>query len=173
VADEVRQEIGELYEALFDEVFRYCAFRLFSKDLAEDATSAVFLRLAEEYPRFRGRERAWIRNWLYGAASNEAARCLRASKRRKRIRSDLTRERAEPRPGGPAGGEAMLDWPAVYEALSSLSEKDQAIVALRYFEDMESPAIARTLGMTRIGVRVRLSRAVKALRKKLGEANER
>jgi len=166
-----RDEIVGLYDAFFTEVFAYCAYRLYSKDLAEDAASTVFARLVEEYPALRSRGRSRIRSWLYGTASNVAAKYLRDADRRRRIVADLSRARGH-RQEKPSDAGDPLDWPRVYEAIASLSAKDQAVIVMRYFLESGSPTIAEALGMTQVAVRVRLSRAVGALRKRLGAAND-
>lgn len=166
-----RDEIVELYGAFFRGVYAYCAYRLYRSDLAEDAVAAVFLRLVEKYETVRDRGRDGIRKWLYGTASNVAAKHLREARKQKLIaealRQDATGWRHDERPT-----EFGLEWPAVYRALGELAAVDQALVALRYFSGLESPEIAEILGMTAGAVRVRLLRAIRALRQKLGVGND-
>ena len=163
-------EIAQLFHAFFEEVRVYCAYRLFSSDLAEDAVLDVFLRLTDQYPALRSRSRADIRKWLYGTASNVAAKYLRDTGSQKRIVAELAR-RKKGRRDEMWAVDNRLDWPAVYEAISRLSLQDQSIVTLRYYRDLNSSEIAVALGMTRVGVRVRLYRAVKALRRELGASH--
>jgi RNA polymerase sigma factor (sigma-70 family) len=167
VGGDTGDEIAKLFHAFFEEVRVYCAYRLFSSDLAEDAVLDVFLRLTDQYPRLRNRSQAGIRQWLYGTASNVAAKYLRDANRQKRIVAELTRRRKGRRDEMSASDD-RLDWPAVYEAICRLSLRDQSIVTLKYYRDLNSSEIAAALGMTRVGVRVRLYRAVKALRRELG-----
>jgi RNA polymerase sigma-70 factor (ECF subfamily) len=159
-------EIVELFHAFFEEVRVYCAYRLFGKDLAEDAVADVFTRLADKWPTLQGRSRADIRKWLYGTASNVAAKYLRDADRQKQIVGELTRQKRQAQ-GGMSADDRM-DWPTVYQAISRLSPADQSVLTLRFFKDLNSSEIAATLGMTRVGVRVRLHRAIKALHRELG-----
>ena len=161
------EEIVELYNSFYDRVFGYCVYRLFRRDLAEDAAAEVFLLLVEKYPLLRHGDRMSIRNWLYGTASNIAARYLRDAGRRREIAEALARA------GTASGGTPRydrLDWPVLYEAMGQLSVEDQEVVALRYFEGLETRQIAGALGIRHVTARVRLSRAVKKLRKKVGKA---
>ena len=151
-----------VYENSFREIFSYCAYRLFSKHLAEDATSAVFLRLVEQYPTLRGENKRKIRNWLYGTASNVVARYLRDAKRRRDILTELARERQSRLAAG-SDGDGRLDWPVLYEAIGKLKRRQQEILVLRYFQGLQTSAIAEALGMKDVTVRVQLSRAVKRL----------
>jgi RNA polymerase sigma factor (sigma-70 family) len=164
-----RDEIVALYDAFFEEVYAYCAFRLYSKDLAEDATAAVFLRLVEKYEELNDRCRAGVRSWLYGTASNVVAKHLRDVRRRREIVTRLARERELCHSERPAAW-GRSDWPVVHEAICRLSRPDQDIITMRYFGGLDSAAIAQALGIARITARVRLSRAIKGLRKQLGKA---
>ena len=159
-------EIEEIYESSFTEIYRYCAYRLFSAELAEDAAAAVFLRLVEKYAALRGRERREVRAWLYGTASNVAARHLRDARRRRRIAAELARERDRLRARPEDNG--RLDWPVLYEAMHGLKRKDQDVIVLRYFQGLQTSEIAEALGVKHTTVRVRLSRAVKKLKDALG-----
>ena len=166
------EEIVDHYRSFFKGIFGYCTYRLFSKDLAEDATCEVFLRLVEKYPDLRSRSRTGIRNWLYGTASNVAAIFLHDAKKWREIAAELGRQRKSTFTDGAPGGEG-LDWPVVYEAINRLRSRDQEIIALRYFQELEISAIAEALGIKHVTVRVRLSRAVKRLRRKLGKSVDR
>ena len=42
----------QLYRRNYDDIFRYCAHRLFARVLAEDMTSAVFLKAIENFHNF-------------------------------------------------------------------------------------------------------------------------
>jgi len=156
------EEIVEVYGNSFREIYSYCAYRLFSKHLTEDATSAVFLRLVEQYPMLRGESRRKIRSWLYGTASNVVARYLRDDKRRKDILAELARESQSRLAAGP-DDDGRLDWPVLYEAIGRLKRKQQEILVLRYFQGLQTSTIADVLGMKDVTVRVQLSRAVKRL----------
>ncbi|MDY7011667.1 MAG: sigma-70 family RNA polymerase sigma factor [Planctomycetota bacterium] len=166
VASSIYDEIAELYVTFFKAIFGYCAYRLFGKKLAEDATSSVFLRLAEEYPRLRGRSKTEIRNWLYGTASNVVARYLRDAQRQKAVLAELARERKNVLTR-PFEDREKLDWSELYEAIRKLKPRDQEVIALRYFQGFETSIIAEVTGMSHVAVRVRLSRAVKKLRQEL------
>ncbi len=166
MSESTAAEIVEVYERSFREVFRYCAYRLFSKQLAEDAASAVFLRLVEQYPTLRSKDDQEIRKWLYGTASNVVARCLRDAKRRRTIVDTLARERQSRLSAGP-NDDGHLDWPVLYEAMDKLNQRQQDVLVLRYFQGLNAPAIGAILGMKPVTVRVQLSRAAKRLKREL------
>ena len=169
VPDDTRDKIVEIYRCCFGGIFGYCARRLYRKDLAEDAASDVFVRLVEEYPSLKDKSRQQIRYWLYGTARNVVAAFLRDSTRRKAIAEGLAQERQKMF-SADQHSDVRIDWPVVYEALLKLDSHDQDIIVLRFFEGLETSAIAEILGIKHVTVRVGLSRALKKLAHKLQKA---
>ncbi len=165
------KELTELHFAFFQEVFRYCAFRLFSAELGEEAAAAVFLRLVEKYPSLRRRGREGVRRWLYGAANNYIARHVRELRRRRAAQARLALEQAEENKPEAAAAESPMA-SRVQKALSMLGKKDQMVLFMRYREGLSSPEIAKRIGVPVGTVRVRLFRAIRALRERLGEPHD-
>ena len=62
----------------------------------------------------------------------------------------------------------MLDWPAVYQALMELEEREQTIVSLRFFADLSHEEIGDVVQATPAAVRTALSRALSRLRERFG-----
>ena len=161
-------DIVELHRSFYGRIFGYCVYRLFRKDLAEDATAEVFLQLVKDYDRLSGTDAVSIRNWLFGTASNVAAKYLRDAKHRREI-TDAVRRAVDAGPGR-ASGSDKLDWPLLYEAIGRLNMRDQNVVTLRCFEGLEPREIAQALNLPQVTVRVRLCRAIRRLRKDIGAA---
>lgn len=159
-------EITGLYRRHYERIYRYCVYRLYSRDVAEDAAAEVFLRLVEEYDRVKVRDAEGIRNWLYGTASNVAAKYLRDARRRREIAEAVNRRANRSEEG--AGDDDRADWTSLYEAIGRLGGKDQELITLRYLEGLATQEIAELLGMRHVTVRVRLSRAVGKLKRELG-----
>jgi RNA polymerase sigma-70 factor (ECF subfamily) len=158
---------GELYRRYYQLVFRYCRRRLFLRDAAEDLTAEVFLKAVEKFDRFRGDERAF-RVWLYRLATNCANEHLRKRTRRQALREALVREQrvAQASDGDPPG--ELADQATNLKcALLRLSLRQQALIALRYFEDMAHAEISTVLGSSPATVRSQISRALARLRKML------
>jgi len=83
--------LGELYEMYYERVFRFCVHRLFSKEIAEDITSTVFLEVARGMRGFAGRTERDFRSWLYTIAVNQVNAYIRKSSRRRRLLSKIAR----------------------------------------------------------------------------------
>jgi RNA polymerase sigma-70 factor (ECF subfamily) len=58
----------------------------------------------------------------------------------------------------------------VWDATGSLSNRQRTVFLLRYLEDLDISEIAKTTGLTENSVKVHLFRAVRGIRKRLGES---
>lgn len=56
----------------------------------------------------------------------------------------------------------------LHQLLQSMDEKDQEIIAMRFFEELSTEEIAQVLGLTRSGVLKRCTRAIQRLSEDLG-----
>ena len=168
VPSELRDELADVYRSFFGRIYGYCARRLYRSDLAEDAASACFLRFVEQYERIRGKSYIELRNWLYGLASNAVAKTLRDEKHMRLIQADVAQNLSVAMPPG----DDMLDLPAVYLAMTRLRDDERETLILRFCEGLTTREIAEILGQGHSAVRMRLSRAVKKLRRNLGRSTD-
>jgi RNA polymerase sigma factor (sigma-70 family) len=63
-----------------------------------------------------------------------------------------------------------LDWPVVHAAIAALSEREQAIVSLRFFAGLSHEEIGGVVDASPGAVRTALSRALASLRERLAAA---
>jgi RNA polymerase sigma-70 factor (ECF subfamily) len=160
-----RSAFGLLYDRYHPVVTRYCMRRLLDRTVTEDIVADIFLTLAAKLRAFSGRTETDFRCWLFRIASNAVNAHLRQSRRRKELLEVAARLRHERRDAGvlePAG--ELLDWPVVYRELLELEERDQAILALRFFADCSYDEIAEVVDATPGAVRTALSRTLSRLR---------
>jgi RNA polymerase sigma-70 factor (ECF subfamily) len=165
-------EIVGVYNRTFRKLLGYCTYRLYGKDVAEDAVSAVFLRMVQEWATLRGRDETQLRNWLYGTASNVVAGLLKDSKRHSDALAAYDQHRQAVSGGEGLDDARYPDWPVVHAAILTLPMLYQELIVLRYLQGMDVAAIAGATGLKAVTVRVRLSRAVKRLRKALGGSHQ-
>jgi RNA polymerase sigma-70 factor (ECF subfamily) len=167
-----RQPEAEGFEQAFEELFtRYrervyaIAFRVVGNAVdALDVVQESFALLFRKLHGFRGG--SLFSTWLFRIVVN-----CSIDHRRKRdgARSHMRNEAAEltdlideaPTPGDRAETRELGD--QVQEAISLLSPKLRAILALRYLEDMSYDELAATLGLSLGTVKSRLARAHLAL----------
>ena len=129
-------------------------------EIAEEAEQSAW---AVAYRRLKDlRDPDRLRPWLMSVAANEARQIAR-SRRRRTVREIFVADPTRPRDIDHA---AMID---LADALRRLDPKDRAIVGLRFIGGFESEEIGRAMGMTAVGVRVRLHRLLERLRKDLGD----
>ena len=156
--------LGELYEMYYGRILRFCVWRVFSKEAAEDVTSEVFLGVARSIGSFDGQTEERFRNWLYSIAAKLANAHLRKTIRRDELLvaavGRKTLGQADCEQGNPG-----IDWSVLYGAIRRLKLRQQEVITLRFFEQMTHNQIAETLDMKIVTVRVTLSRALARLRK--------
>lgn len=156
-----------LYRRHYDAVFRYCLHRLFERQTAEDLTSQVFLKVVENFRRFKGNEQEF-RSWLYRIATNAVNEHLR----KRAYRSHLLERAGEQVGSRSVDCQETIDTSVKRQALLregvlSLKPRYQTIITLRFFENLKLTEIAEVLGSSPGTVRSQLARALAKLRKKL------
>jgi RNA polymerase sigma-70 factor (ECF subfamily) len=158
---------AQLYRLHYDNIFRYCARRLFNRHAAEDVTSIVFFKAMRTIGSFQGNSRDF-RNWLYRIATNAVNDHLRTAKRRADALCNIAmvrgRDHASDAESDADFQEEILP---VKQALLTLKPKQQTVITLRFFEKLKLTEIAEILGQNPATTRSQLSRALTSLRKKL------
>lgn len=160
-----RQAFAALYDRYYPRILKYCSRRLYSQSVGEDLTSDVFLTAATNIDSFRGVSDGEFSQWLYTIATNKINEYVRSFERRK----ELLEAAAHTRRIGKAetvDRTEHLDWPAVYDAILQLKPRDQALITLRYMQELPHDQIAGIVGIKPAAVRVALSRAMAQLRER-------
>jgi RNA polymerase sigma-70 factor, ECF subfamily len=134
---------------------------LVGRDEAEDLLARLFLKASERPPRTATN----IRGWLARVLKNEAVDSLRSKQRRQ------AREQRLPKPENPFTPHELLEKSEaqnlVHQALQDLDEPNRLLLLMRYFQQLSPQEIAQNLNVSVPTVRVRLTRALGALRKRL------
>ncbi|OHB77296.1 MAG: hypothetical protein A2Z25_10590 [Planctomycetes bacterium RBG_16_55_9] len=158
------EALGRLYERHYDRIFRFCVYRLFDKEIAEDVTSTVFLEVARKIRGFAGQTEQDFANWLYAIAANQANAYIRKTSRRKKL---LIRAARSMQTSNDTDDPPEPDWPSLYTAILKLKPKHQTLVTLRFFENLPHEQIAQILNVRQAAVRVTLHRILGKLRRHL------
>ena len=158
--------LGEVFERYHKKIYRYCLFRLFTPETAEDVTSKVFLVLAERIASLKVDGETGLRRWLYEVARRTVNAHVRQARRNVAALAAMYRERGGRLNSGPDVSRTV-DWPAMQAAISKLKSSDQHLVVLRFVDELRTGEIARILGKKEGAVRVALFRAVRSLRRHL------
>lgn len=160
-----RDAFRALFETYQDRVYsialRYSGDRSTALDIAQD----VFLKLLSHMHEFRGE--AGFESWLYRLVVN---RCLDYHRRRRRIRllvEDALHLFVEPRETALHELLRTEMERQLHHSIARLAPEQRMVVVLRYTEGMSYEQIAEILGCSMGTVASRLSRAHKALERRL------
>lgn len=164
-----RERFAAVYDDHIWDVYGFIAYRVRTREEAEDLTQLAFERALRAWAGFDP-QRASVKTWLLAIARNALIDHYR------RDRSG----RQEPIEG--EVGEAALGSiepeekglgpsPELEGALATLGGRDREIIALRFGGDMTGAEIAELTGLTLANVQQILSRSLRALRGELEGAD--
>lgn len=162
-------------EEQYDRIYRYCYFKLHSRETAEDITQETFLRYLEHYGD-RGQE--WDLRYLYRIAHN-----LCVDEHRKPMTEPFPEEGIKDKTAGEWARakllsstisekdhtEKMLTALWLKDALEKLSEEEQEILLLRYANEVPNHVMCEVFGISRFAMYRKMQRALRNLQKELGE----
>lgn len=164
VAEDIRREFLALYDretnSLFRHVFLRCRDRERSKDIVQEAFCRVWSSLA------RGAAIEQPRAFLYRVARNvmiDMARKKREALFAESDDADLFEDHAMT-----GKAEEDAEYGRALEAIATLSREYREAFTMRFVDDFSPKEIAEILGVSANVVSVRITRAAKELRKRLG-----
>lgn len=137
-------------EEQYDKIFRYCYFKLYDKQLAQDITQETFLRFYDKKIRLtNSKELAY----LYTIAKNLCVDAFRQKPLFSLADVDDT--------VSPDTTEDLIDSLALRNALEKLPKEEQEVLFLRYVNELPIASICKMTGISRFAVYRRLSKAVR------------
>lgn len=159
VSDLTESNIEEFIRQNYDEIYKYCYWKIRNPLDAEDLTQETFLRFVKNLDSYtdKGKPKAL----LYTIAKNL---CINKSRQKtllsldaaENIKSESKTEEIENR--------VMLE-----QYLCTLSKEQQEILLLRYGQDLQINEIADITELSRFTVMYRIKTALSALNKKMKE----
>ena len=163
---------GEAFASLFREydrdVRRVCRRMLGDSQSAEDAVSEVFLRARNALGGFESDR--LFRPWLMAIAGHYCIDQLRRRTSEARVFSENEPQESDLESPGPSPlGRLVVaeQRQALGRAIESLPLRYRLPLLLRYFDDMDYAAIAKSIGVTRSQVGTLLFRAKRLLREEV------
>lgn len=157
---------GLLYRRHLEPIYRYILSRVYRDRDAEDLAEQVFLKAFESLGTYEERG-APFEAFLYRVAYNTVVDYYRTQK------SELPLEKIEGVQGEASGIEkGLVDKERLVEimkAMSGLSDDYQEVIRLRIVLDLPTEEVAGWMDRKPNAVRVLLHRALKALRREMGE----
>ncbi len=167
---EQRNETGRdlafasFYREHLDDVYRYCVYRLGTREAAEDATSEIFTRALTSFDSWRGRGSR--RSWLFSIAHNTVVDLHR--RKRPLVPLDELDEIADSSDGPESAALAATEQVEVRALLRQLPDTQRQILELR-LAGLTGAEIAEVLGRTHASVKIAQVRAYRTLRQLLRE----
>ena len=143
-------------EEQYDKIYRYCYFKLYDTQLAQDITQEAFLRFYRQELSFdSGRELAY----LYTIAKNL---CIDEFRKQPVINIE--------EPAIEAAFDPLEEWIDTFvlkAVMSKLPSDEQELLFLRYVNELPINSICKITGLSRFAVYRRLTKSLKWLKEEL------
>ena len=163
------QTIGAVYDQYFPEIHRYVRYRINDDAVAEDIASDVFMRLLEASQKRQGPQNN-LKGWLIATASNAVNDHLRRQYRRP------TETLSDSMPDGGASVHTQVALReqnrAVRAAYAQLTSEQQHVLALRFGQGYSLEETASHMKKKVNAVKALQFRALAALQRLIGEADD-
>lgn len=161
--------ISELYDCYAGAILCYLFVRVYERELAQDLTQEVFIRVIKGIAQFKYRDEKSFVGWLYTIAAN----VVHSYHRRRRItaipldhESDLVDARSQ------HDVHRICDRLALQQALEQLTQDQQQVLTLRFFADMTNSEIASLLNRTEGAIKALQYRALHSLQQIMVHGDE-
>jgi RNA polymerase sigma-70 factor, ECF subfamily len=162
--------IGWLYDRHRESIFRYLWIRLDDRQLAEDLTGDVFMRMLDALPRYRVQGLPF-RAWLYRIAHNLLVDYFRKMNHRATVPLDAVEEQGtEDDPDRTL--EQILLSERLQAALRRLEPTQGEVVVLRFLAGLSLQETALALGKTEAAIKALQHRGLSGLRQALKPLEE-
>jgi RNA polymerase sigma-70 factor (ECF subfamily) len=159
---------AEVYDDQVWSVYGFFAYRVASRDDAEDLTQRTFERALDAWPRFDP-AKAPIRAWLLAIARNLLIDHYRSAPETPHAGLD---EVSEDQLGSEVPEPSLGLEPPLAAALARLSPRAREVIALRFGADLSGPEIAELTELSLDNVQQILSRSLRRLREDLEAPTE-
>jgi RNA polymerase sigma-70 factor (ECF subfamily) len=157
-----RDAFGDLYRQYVDQVFRYCYFRVATKQLAEDLCADTFVRALRYLDTYEHRGRDFGA-WLYTIARNLIYDNNKSSRHRREVSTGEMLDLDETEPGADIAVLADMGTAAVHAAVQRLNDLQRECVTLRFLQGLTVAETAAAMDMKDGAVKTLQYRAVRTL----------
>jgi RNA polymerase sigma-70 factor (ECF subfamily) len=180
------ESLGELYDLFVEQIFAYFFYRTNkSKSTAEDLTSQTFEKVIKHIHKYDS-QKGSFGTWLYTIAQNNLTDHYRKHKEEisletasrdnenndstdKELNSQVIDQLKDRNNNNYINVIKNRNLKILNKALAKLPPKDQQVLTLKYLQDLTYKEIGQMIGSTGNAVGVRISRAMKKLKKILVE----
>jgi len=158
------EAFAQLYEAHFDKIYRYIAFKVGNETEAEDMTQQVFLKALQSISSFKWKGIPFSA-WLFRIAHNQVVDYLRKKAKQATVPIDNLAVAASDNPQQAV--EQKLDIEQLALATEQLTEAQREVISLRFASELSTVQVAKVMGRSQGAVKALQHNAIVALRKAL------
>jgi RNA polymerase sigma-70 factor (ECF subfamily) len=157
--------IGWLYDRHRESIFRYLWIRLDDRQLAEDLTGDVFMRMLDALPRYRQKGLPF-RAWLYRIAHNLLIDHFRKMNHQTTVSLEVAEELGtDVEPGRTIEQRQLTE--QLQAALMRLEPTQSEVITMRFLAGLSLQETALALGKTEAAVKALQYRGLNGLRRAL------
>lgn len=153
---------AELYDAYVTKMFRFIAYKVGNREVAEDLTSDLFLKLWEYLAKNQTREIKSVNGLVYRMARNLVIDHYRRKSNNAECSIEDIMHLSVPAEGLEKV-HTKIEAAKLLTLIRTLKSEYQEVLLLRYIEELPIKDIAEVMGKKRGAVRVTLHRATKTL----------
>jgi RNA polymerase sigma-70 factor (ECF subfamily) len=167
-----RKWFSMIYEETMPRIYRYYYYKTMQRELSEDLTSEVFIRVYRNLRNTRLNAKSFI-SWIYRIANNLLIDYFRKNNKMIQPIDDLsnniqvTDEELMKKESSYLKRELDLERPELISAIARLTGLQKDVIILRFIEDMDYSTIARIFGKNKGTIRGIVFRAVEKLKKEM------
>ncbi len=168
-SNEPEKDFLSLYKKYYSCIYGYIAKKLFNRELAEDMTSATFLKALDHISR-KNPKIENFRAWIYKIATNEINQHHRYMKGKNNLSLDDEESNFMnflPANNGD-GADRYIDFITVKKALERLKPEEKTLIELYYFENLDYSEISRVMNKKESTLRSMVCRALKKIESLMG-----
>lgn len=158
--------IGALYDEHYAALFRYLFSRLGERQIAEDLTGDVFMRMLTALPHYQPSQTPF-RAWLYRIARNRLVDHYRQASKRAPVPLSQAEAHQDHMEDLGLLTDQKMTTERMLAALSKLETTQREVVALRFLSGLSLQEVAETLEKSENAVKALQHRGLAALRQAL------
>jgi RNA polymerase sigma-70 factor (ECF subfamily) len=170
LARQDRSAFVALYQRYLPRVYRYVYRRIGNQQDAEDVTALVFTEALESLEGYR--EQGSFAGWLFTIAHHRVADHHRRQREKVNL-GQVAPFLADPALDAESRVEQKERLVQLAAAMRELAPDRQEALALRFFGELSNKEVAQVMGKSEAAVKMLLYRAIRQLRRRYREEDER
>jgi len=162
------EAFGQIYDALVKPIYRYIYYRV-DAQIAEDLTEETFLKAWQNLKKYKQKKHPFS-SWVFKIAHNLVCDYYR----KHQSISEIDENTADPQEAFQPERKITIQFTQIQlkKAIKKLPENSQQVIILKYINELDNQAIAKTIGKSEGAVRTIQFRALQQLRSILEEKQQ-